>query len=164
MANPPPPPTFLLLLKDSPQAFLQHPPPPPCAIAVPPRPIATTIPRSSGTTLSSVFKYGRSAITKPVAAASIGQVYKVELAEGGTVAIKVQRPGLLRLVSLDLFIVQSLLDQGARVTSNKQFAETCSSTNGVIGEWATRFIQELDYRQEAINQVWARPPRTRSRA
>jgi len=106
-----------------------------------------------GTNLAKLFKYGRSAITKPVAAASIGQVYKVELAEGGTVALKVQRPGLLRQVSLDLYIVRQLLDLAAKAgKGNKQFSDSCISTIGVIDEWANRFIQELDYRQEALNQ------------
>ena len=45
----------------------------------------------------------------PIAAASIGQVYKGKLKETGeTVAIKVQRPGILETVSLDLCLIRKL--------------------------------------------------------
>ncbi|MFM7711799.1 MAG: AarF/UbiB family protein, partial [Microcystis sp.] len=39
----------------------------------------------------------------PVAAASLGQVYKAILPTGEEVAVKVQRPGLRALLSLDLY-------------------------------------------------------------
>ena len=45
----------------------------------------------------------------PIAAASIGQVYKAKIkATGETVAIKVQRPGILETVSLDLCLIRKL--------------------------------------------------------
>ncbi|KAH8068822.1 ABC1 family-like protein [Aureococcus anophagefferens] len=48
---------------------------------------------------------GLDASTPPVAAASLGQVYKVEL-EGRTVALKVQRPNVIAAVSLDLALLR----------------------------------------------------------
>ena len=46
---------------------------------------------------------------EPVAAASLGQVYKATLrATGEIVAVKVQRPFVLETVSLDLFLVRTL--------------------------------------------------------
>ncbi len=53
-----------------------------------------------------------------------------------------QRPDLLQMVSLDLFIVQDLLERGGR-SQNAQFADMCNSSNAVISAWAARFIQEL---------------------
>lgn len=45
----------------------------------------------------------------PVAAASIGQVYKGKLkSTGEEVALKVQRPGILETVSLDLMLLRKL--------------------------------------------------------
>ena len=45
--------------------------------------------------------------TPPVAAASLGQVYRCHLVgSGAEVAVKVQRPDMIRSVSLDLFILR----------------------------------------------------------
>ncbi len=43
---------------------------------------------------------------RPIAAASLGQVYKGKLKTGETVAVKVQRPGVLETVSIDLFVIR----------------------------------------------------------
>ena len=44
----------------------------------------------------------------PVAAASLGQVYRATLAAGGAeVAVKVQRPHLLPTIALDIFILRN---------------------------------------------------------
>ena len=46
---------------------------------------------------------------EPVAAASLGQVYKAVLRDTGeTVAVKVQRPAVLETVSLDLYLAREL--------------------------------------------------------
>jgi predicted unusual protein kinase regulating ubiquinone biosynthesis (AarF/ABC1/UbiB family) len=45
-------------------------------------------------------------VDEPVAAASIGQVYKAKLRNGKVVALKVQRPDCERVVALDLFVLR----------------------------------------------------------
>lgn len=50
---------------------------------------------------------------QPVASASLGQVYKARLTQrygGGEVAVKVQRPGVLESVALDLYLMRSTAD------------------------------------------------------
>jgi predicted unusual protein kinase regulating ubiquinone biosynthesis (AarF/ABC1/UbiB family) len=42
----------------------------------------------------------------PLAAASLGQVYKGKLKTGETVAVKVQRPGLSERIALDIYILR----------------------------------------------------------
>lgn len=42
----------------------------------------------------------------PIAAASLGQVYKGRLLDGAPVAVKVQRPNVVETVSVDLFIIR----------------------------------------------------------
>jgi aarF domain-containing kinase len=63
-----------------------------------------TIEKELGKTVGELF----SEITpEPVAAASLGQVYKAVLRETGeNVAVKVQRPAVLETVSLDLYLVR----------------------------------------------------------
>ena len=65
-----------------------------------------TIEASLGRPVGEVF-IGLDATVPPVAAASLGQVYKATLrATGEVVAVKVQRPDTLRRVSLDLFLMR----------------------------------------------------------
>lgn len=45
---------------------------------------------------------------EPIAAASLGQVYKGRLMSGELVAVKVQRPYVLETVTIDLFILRCL--------------------------------------------------------
>jgi aarF domain-containing kinase len=65
-----------------------------------------TIEEELGRTIEDLF----SEITpEPVAAASLGQVYKAVLRDTGeTVAVKVQRPAVLETVSLDLYLAREL--------------------------------------------------------
>jgi aarF domain-containing kinase len=85
---------------------------------------------------------------EPVAAASLGQVYKATLrATGETVAVKVQRPGVLETVSLDLYL--------ARAAGNfaRNFPAVVQRLDAValLDEFAYRFYQELDYNLECEN-------------
>ncbi|EFJ53286.1 hypothetical protein VOLCADRAFT_115858 [Volvox carteri f. nagariensis] len=85
---------------------------------------------------------------RPVAAASLGQVYRGTLRPelgGGDVAVKVQRPGVLEQVALDLLIMRRLaIQMKEKLQMNTDWA-------GVIDAWAVRFFHELDYRREAAN-------------
>ena len=55
--------------------------------------------------LSSIFT---SLSAEPLAAASIGQVYKGTLKDGREVAVKVQRPAILDAIALDLYLLRLL--------------------------------------------------------
>lgn len=86
----------------------------------------------------------------PIAAASLGQVYKAKLRENGQeVAIKVQRPDMLRKVSLDLYCLKFV----ARLAGTVQEKFTSNKTDylSLLAEWAKGTYKELDYENEAAN-------------
>ncbi|CAK0758203.1 hypothetical protein CVIRNUC_002602 [Coccomyxa viridis] len=85
---------------------------------------------------------------EPIAAASLGQVYRARLREGGReVAVKVQRPGVKESIALDIYILRSLAVVIRRVRRiNSDLGE-------ILDEWAESLFRELDYRREARNGI-----------
>ncbi|GAB4844096.1 hypothetical protein Ancab_014061 [Ancistrocladus abbreviatus] len=82
----------------------------------------------------------------PIAAASLGQVYKGRLKENGDlVAVKVQRPFVLETVTIDLYIIRNL---GLFL---RKFPQISIDVVGLVDEWAARFFEELDYVNEGEN-------------
>jgi predicted unusual protein kinase regulating ubiquinone biosynthesis (AarF/ABC1/UbiB family) len=84
--------------------------------------------------------------SEPIAAASLGQVYKGKLKTGETVAIKVQRPGLVENIALDLYVMRGLC-QWAQNT----FKQIRSNLVAITDEFATRIFEEMDYENEGRN-------------
>lgn len=90
--------------------------------------------------------------SEPMAAASIGQVYRAEMPDGTPVAVKVQRPGVRGQVELDLDIA---LRQAAWV-SEHVFEISDIDVMGIATEFADALRGELDYVNEARNaeRLW----------
>ena len=84
--------------------------------------------------------------TKPVAAASLGQVYKARLRESNEeVAIKVQRPEIMEQIALDMYLLREI---GGLI---KRLTKLNTDIIGTVDAWGIGFIDELDYIQEAAN-------------
>ena len=103
--------------------------------------------------LSRVFS---SLSEKPVASASIGQVYRGVLAANGKeVAVKVQRPGILAEIALDLYIlrllspIQTILQNA--VNGRKTDQADIDLSIALVDEWGRGFVAETDYGIEAKN-------------
>lgn len=82
---------------------------------------------------------------KPVAAASLGQVYKATLKDGREVAVKVQRPNIMNQIALDMHLLREFAPIAKR-TFNLN-----TDTVGTVDAWGSGFVDELDYVQEAEN-------------
>ncbi len=83
----------------------------------------------------------------PVAAASLGQVYKAQLADGHWVAVKVQRPNLAYILRRDLVIIRLL----AIATAPFLPLNLGFGLGDIIDEFGRTLFEEIDYRQEASN-------------
>ncbi|MFN8149694.1 MAG: AarF/ABC1/UbiB kinase family protein [Solirubrobacterales bacterium] len=82
---------------------------------------------------------------EPIAAASIGQVYRASLPDGREVAVKVQYPGINDAVRADMKNLGLLLRLTKTMTPQLD-------TKAVGNEIRERIVEELDYELEASNQ------------
>ncbi|MDY6902785.1 MAG: AarF/ABC1/UbiB kinase family protein [Cyanobacteriota bacterium] len=83
----------------------------------------------------------------PIAAASLGQVYRGKLkSTGEEVAIKVQRPDLRERITIDLYILRKLAAWG-----QKAIKQIRSDLVGILDELGERIFEEMDYVNEGEN-------------
>lgn len=106
-------------------------------------------------------------ITKAcIASASIGQVYKgtlrpsekfksVAMKPVSEVAVKVQRPGVLSEIALDLYLLRLLAPIQTRISNAINKVPTSPADIEValalVDEWGRGFVNEVDYKAEARN-------------
>ncbi|KAL1523881.1 hypothetical protein AB1Y20_018800 [Prymnesium parvum] len=101
---------------------------------------------------------GLSAESEPIAAASLGQVYCCKLRQTGeVVALKVQRPDMIRAVSLDLYLLRRYMAMVEWFKKNiltgvLGAADRKSFDVALLDSFAAATYLELDYVHEAANQ------------
>lgn len=84
---------------------------------------------------------------EPVAAASIGQVYRARLRSGPSVIVKVQRPGIAQSVERDLDVLGQLASSAeARMSWAAEY-----HVSDFVAEFGDRLREELDFQIEARN-------------
>ncbi|KAG2633445.1 hypothetical protein PVAP13_2NG268000 [Panicum virgatum] len=82
---------------------------------------------------------------EPIAAASLGQVYKAHLRSGELVAVKVQRPGMAPLLTLDALLFHMI---GGQL---KRFAKARKDLLVAVNEIVRHMFDEIDYVLEGKN-------------
>jgi predicted unusual protein kinase regulating ubiquinone biosynthesis (AarF/ABC1/UbiB family) len=83
---------------------------------------------------------------QPIAAASLGQVYKGKLKTGEEVAVKVQRPDLRERITIDLYILRNIA-----AWVQKKVKRVRSDLVGILDELGDRIFEEMDYIHEGEN-------------
>ncbi len=84
---------------------------------------------------------------EPVAAASLAQVYRARLYTGEEVAIKIQRPRLLPVLTCDLFIMRF----AARILGSLLPLNLGHDLTLIVDEFGTKLFEEIDYLNEGRN-------------
>jgi predicted unusual protein kinase regulating ubiquinone biosynthesis (AarF/ABC1/UbiB family) len=86
--------------------------------------------------------------SEPIAAASLGQVYRARLATGQEVAVKVQRPNLESTIAFDVAILFRLVK-----LTNRFFprANENADWEGMLREFHSTIFEEMDYVKEGRN-------------
>jgi predicted unusual protein kinase regulating ubiquinone biosynthesis (AarF/ABC1/UbiB family) len=85
---------------------------------------------------------------EPIAAASLGQVYRARLHSGKEVAVKVQRPNLAEILSFDIAVLYRLVQ-----AMNRFFPKANENADweGMLREFYTTIFEEIDYVKEGRN-------------
>mmetsp|Transcript_12623 Transcript_12623/g.16888 ORF Transcript_12623/g.16888 Transcript_12623/m.16888 type:complete len:920 (+) Transcript_12623:281-3040(+) len=87
--------------------------------------------------------------TEPIAAASIGQVYKARLISNGeTVALKIQRPKCEDVIALDLYVLRWWSGVANFIT---ELLNRDINLQSIIDDFGELIYRELDYEAEAAN-------------
>jgi ubiquinone biosynthesis protein len=85
---------------------------------------------------------------KPLGSASIGQVHGARLFDGREVVLKVRKPGVDELITIDLEILEGLVDSWSpRFPVLVQY-----DARGLLREFSDSMRAELDYSREAANE------------
>ena len=84
---------------------------------------------------------------EPFASASIGQVHRAVLKDGEAVAVKAQRPGIRKIIEVDLEIMLHLATLAERHIEELSFHRPVK----IVEEFAKTLEKEIDYQNEATN-------------
>jgi predicted unusual protein kinase regulating ubiquinone biosynthesis (AarF/ABC1/UbiB family) len=85
---------------------------------------------------------------EPIAAASLGQVYRARLHSGEEVAVKVQRPVLAETIRFDIAILYRLIQWVNRLFPK---ANENADWDGMLREFYATIFDEMDYAKEGRN-------------
>jgi predicted unusual protein kinase regulating ubiquinone biosynthesis (AarF/ABC1/UbiB family) len=115
---------------------------------VPPFPTAEAFTRIETELKRSIHDAYAEIDAEPIAAASLGQVYRARLHNGQEVAVKVQRPNLHATISFDIVVLYKLV-----TLTNRFFprANENADWEGMLREFHVTVFEEMDYAREGRN-------------
>ncbi|MEN9206317.1 MAG: AarF/ABC1/UbiB kinase family protein [Thermostichales cyanobacterium DRC_bins_46] len=107
--------------------------------------VAAIIESEQGKPVSAIFDY---VDPTPLAAASLGQVHRARLKNGDEVVVKIQRPGLVRLFTIDLEILRGIAEFFQYRT---KWGRGGRDWIGIYEECRRTLWEEVDYLNEGRN-------------
>jgi ubiquinone biosynthesis protein len=84
---------------------------------------------------------------RALASASIGQVHRAKLVSGEDVVVKIQRPGIARLIKVDLEILGDI----AKIIEQRTQLGKLQNITGMLTEFRISLLEELDFSLEGRN-------------
>ena len=112
--------------------------------SVPMEQIESTVLEEMGSQISDVFAEFEA---DALASASIGQVHRAKLVTGEDVVVKIQRPGIERLIKTDLEILEDIakfIEQRTQLVANYNITD-------MLVEFRISLLEELDFSLEGRN-------------
>ncbi|MEM9005873.1 MAG: AarF/ABC1/UbiB kinase family protein [Cyanobacteria bacterium P01_F01_bin.86] len=103
-----------------------------------------TLERELGLTPEEIYSF---ISPEPVAAASLGQVYRARLFSGEDVAVKIQRPNLLPVITCDLYLMR----QASKWLGRFLPLNLGHDLTMIVDEFGTKLFEEIDYLNEGRN-------------
>ncbi|MDD5262057.1 MAG: AarF/UbiB family protein [Methylacidiphilales bacterium] len=85
--------------------------------------------------------------TRPIASASVSQVHRATLHTGELVAVKIQRPDILKTIEMDLAILMEI----ARFLDKHVEVIAVLNPTGIVRDFSKTMLRELDFLNEASN-------------
>lgn len=85
--------------------------------------------------------------SQALASASIGQVHRAKLVTGEDVVVKIQRPGIARLIKVDLEILEDI----AGIVKQRTQLGKLHNITGMLTEFRISLLEELDFSLEGRN-------------
>lgn len=84
---------------------------------------------------------------QPLSCASLGQVHRATLKDGQEVVVKIQKPGITKIIEKDLLLMKRSISLLSEVSENfKRY-----HVEGILDDFKTNIRRELDYKEEAAN-------------
>ncbi len=84
---------------------------------------------------------------KPLASASVAQVHAAELQDGTKVVLKIQRPGIDKIIDADMRIMRFIAVLAQKLVRDAELMNPV----GIVEDLAGTLIEETDFRKEANN-------------
>ncbi len=112
--------------------------------AVPYNKIQQVIERELGADYQQHFRWLRE---EPIAAASLGQVHRAQLKNGDRVVVKVQRPGIVRIIDTDLAALMVI----SHIAMRFKFISRRANAVEITEEFGRVLWEEVSYLHEAQN-------------